>query len=602
MPDHAMKDILFDPQTEYPEQHQIDRLLAAPEPDWRPTGLDRNAYLDLIEPVVRLAAGWVDAQGAVIDPVLKKEWHQTTPRFVAPAAILMHFGRSPELLDLVIRAMSYCCRRLPEPEAREASPDFWMRELATAYLYLKPLVPGELAETWRKNLARVEPEKIYQYVDPTHRNLETFHNWAVFSSGGESMREHLGIGASGDFLWGDRFFDVYMAGQLHRLTALGMYRDPGDPITYDITTRLQIANALEFGYRGKWHDLLDEFLRRGGLTTLLFMPAAGVVPYGGRSGAQQFQEAIVAVLAELEAKRWSRCGHAELAGAFKRQAHLAAGALREWLLAAPPRHVKNRFAIDSLHGCDDYGNYSVYSLCAASVLGLAALFADDAVAERPTLAERGGVLLEIAPAFHKIIAGIGGHYAEIDLCADPAQEATGLGRVLLRNVPFGMLPAMSFSDHPKYKIAFGRAPEQPVAIGPCWAGGSAAATPEAALGVGDAVITADEVGWTTTGRYGDRIVIQRYTLNGDGLRIVCRVTTPTSAPVAFNFECPVLCDDGASRPHWEIDGATAACEHVRLIASGAWRDGDRIANRHGVYRNLHFRADDGVAELRITAK
>ena len=182
---------------------------------------------------MRLAAGWVDEKGAVIDPALNREWNQTTPRFVSSAAILLRFGRCPELLDTVRRAMTYSCSRLPETEVRESSPDFWMRELATAWYCLKPLVPPEESEAWRARLAAVEPENIYKFTDPAHKKLKEFHNWAVYSSGGESMRDSLGIGG-GDFLWGNRFFDVYMAGQLHRLTPEGMYRDPGDPITYDI--------------------------------------------------------------------------------------------------------------------------------------------------------------------------------------------------------------------------------------------------------------------------------------------------------------------------------------------------------------------------------
>ena len=349
---------------------------------FQPTGLNRNAYLDLMEPIVRLAAGWVDEKGAVIDPALNREWNQTTSRFVSSAAILLRFGRCPELLDTVRRAMTYSCSRLPETEVRESSPDFWMRELATAWYCLKPLVPPEESEAWRARLAAVEPENIYKFTDPAHKKLKEFHNWAVYSSGGESMRDSLGIGG-GDFLWGNRFFDVYMAGQLHRLTPEGMYRDPGDPITYDITTRLQIANALHFGYRGEHFRILDNFLKTGGPTLLRFLSPEGFVPYGGRSAGMQFQEAIAAALCELEANRCKRLGDLESAGQFKRQAHLCIQAIRPYLTGRELYHVKNRFPPTSLHGCDGYAQYSVYLLFASSVLGQAALFADDSIAAPP---------------------------------------------------------------------------------------------------------------------------------------------------------------------------------------------------------------------------
>ena len=87
---------------------------------FQPAGLNRDACLDLMEPVVRLAAGWVDEKGAVIDPALKREWCQTTPRFVSSAAVLLRFGRCLELLDTVRRAMTYCCRRRSRAEPPDA--------------------------------------------------------------------------------------------------------------------------------------------------------------------------------------------------------------------------------------------------------------------------------------------------------------------------------------------------------------------------------------------------------------------------------------------------------------------------------------------------
>lgn len=564
---------------------------------FQPAGLNRDACLDLMEPVVRLAAGWVDEKGAVIDPALNREWCQTTPRFVSSAAVLLRFGRCPELLDTVRRAMTYCCGRLPETEVRESSPDFWMRELATAWYCLKPLVPAEESEAWRTGLAAVEPENIYKFTDPAHKKLKEFHNWAVYSSGGESMRDSLGIGG-GDFLWGNRFFDVYMAGQLHRLTPEGMYRDPGDPITYDITTRLQIANALHFGYRGEHFQVLDDFLKAGGPTLLHFLSPEGFVPYGGRSAGMQFQEAIAAALCELEANRCKRLGDLESAGQFKRQAHLCIQAIRPYLTGRELYHVKNRFPPTSLHGCDGYAQYSVYLLFASSVLGQAALFADDSIAERPAPAEQGGYLFVLAPAFHKVFASCGGSYAELDADADLSYDSTGLGRILLKGIPCGVLPAMPFPAAPGYKLTYGKAPAQPVAVGPAWEGGTAAAKPDAPWNTEILRQTPREVAWKCTGKYGEHTVIQEYALTSAALVIRCRVTGKDGKPVPFCFEFPVLSDDGTLRPEWKLDGGTAAYENISLTASAPWRAGEEIANRNGIYRVLRFDSNpEGVAEV-----
>src|SRR5262245_38509181 len=141
---------------------KVHAILGGPRPEgWRPTGIDRGFYLDVSERIVREAAGWVDKEGRLIDPVLGKEFAQSTPRFVSSAALLLRFGRVPEAKGAAVRAMSSCCRRLADPAVRSLSPDFWMRELATAYMAFETVAGTEERQAWAADLARVEPEKIY---------------------------------------------------------------------------------------------------------------------------------------------------------------------------------------------------------------------------------------------------------------------------------------------------------------------------------------------------------------------------------------------------------------------------------------------------------
>ena len=229
---------------------------------------------------------------------------------------------------MVFRAMTYSCSQLAYGKAN--SPDFWMRELTTAFSCLKPIAGEELWHHWKDLLQRVDPENVYKVISKSGQGLEKLHNWAVYSSGGEFVREALGLtDPSNHFLQGQSFFDKYMRAQLSHFTAEGMYRDPNDPITYDITTRLQIANALTYGYNGPLKRKLDELLRRGGLTMLLFTSPDGLAPFGGRSGQFLFQEGIIAGLCELEATRYKTTDK-KLAGAFKRQAHISALSLLLW--------------------------------------------------------------------------------------------------------------------------------------------------------------------------------------------------------------------------------------------------------------------------------
>lgn len=435
----------------FPLEKKIESILTQSAPaGWESTGIDSSYYLDNAELIVRAACDWRNGDGAIVDPVEKKECGQTSPRSVAPGAILLHFGRCEDISGTIYETMDYCCHVLAAGEAQ--SPDFWMRELITGLMCLIPIAPDERLDKWSRLISSVEPEKTYQGVKPSGENLQELHNWTVYGAAGESMRERLGLRPdSDDVVWGDGFFDKYMPPQLTHFTECGMYRDPNDPITYDITTRLQLATAMAFGYEGPIRSDLNELLRRGALTQLLYVSPEGYVPFGGRSSQYQFQEAIISALCELEAVRY--CGtDSERAGAFKRQAHLSARAVARWLEMIPFRHIKNGFPPEEEWGFDGYGRYSVYSLLTASFFGLAALFADDGIEESPCPADIGGYAFELTPAFHKVFCSCRDTQLEIDTRADFHHDATGLGRFSRRGVPLELGPGMPLTSEAIYKL------------------------------------------------------------------------------------------------------------------------------------------------------
>ncbi|MGI5869417.1 MAG: hypothetical protein ACOX9C_08245 [Kiritimatiellia bacterium] len=599
----------------YPLEGEVQRILARPAPaGWTPSGLTREAYLDLMEPMVRTAATWVSDEGALIDPVLHREWAQSTPRFVSSAAVLLHFGRIADLQDVVFKSMSYCCARLADPGIpKSASADFWMRELVTAYDCLAPIASAAHVNAWKKDLAAVRPEDAYVAVDPSHANLKRFHNWAVYSSAGESMREAAGLGGPDGILWGNRFFDTYMAAQTHRFTACGMYRDPDDPITYDITTRLQFAAAIARGYNGPLRPALDEILRRGNQTLLLFVSPDGFVPFGGRSSQFNFQEAITSALSELEARR-HRDNDPALAGAFKRQARLAASSVRPWFAdSVPARHIKNRFAPQTRHGCDTYGQYSVYSMLATSCFGLAALYADDMIAEHPTPAEIGGYALKLQPAFHKIFLCAEGAYVEIDTQADPNHDATGIGRILFKGLPPGFPLGMPFSARPKCIYAEGfSAPERPVALGPAWQGPDGAPDSLASWSSGVRVKTKTietngiVSGVATVYRKGKATVHETVRVARDNVTLDWNVTIAGTPVNDLGLTLPCLLSDGENQATLAptVDGAVLAFrgQSIAFRWNADMRkqpDDAVIANRNGVYRVLRLVSASGLLHLDI---
>ena len=434
--------------------------------NWISTGADKTCYLNIAEKVVRCAQKWMDSHGAIIDPVEKIEHGQTSPRYASSGAILLAFGRCLDMQDSIFDAMDWCCKRLANGAAK--APDFWMRELVTAYMCLEPIADHDHLKRWKRDLCAVDPEHTYVEVRPDGSNLEDLHNWTVYAAAGELMRERAGLAPEKkDMVWGRSFFDKYMPVQLSHFTKNGMYRDPNDPFTYDITTRLQIATALAFGYDGPLKQDLDELLRRGALTQLLYISPEGYVPFGGRSSQYHFQEAIISALCELEAKRYKN-NNPRLAGAFKRQAHLSANSLSRWLEMHPFRHIKNGFPPEQSYGFDDYGKYSVYSLLAASFFGLAAIFADDEIDESPCPAEIGGYCFSLYPDFHKVFALCGDTQIEIDTKADFSFDATGLGRFCRTNVPLELGLGMPITSRAVYTLPPSHKAKHNLAIGPEW--------------------------------------------------------------------------------------------------------------------------------------
>lgn len=593
---------------------KVAKILArGAQTPWKPTGLTRETYLDRAELLVRAAALWQDDSGAIIDPVAGVETGQTSCRFVSSAAVLLSFGRVPELLEHVCRGMDSCCRRLASGEAQ--SPDFWLRELMTAWWALEDITqvaPARRA-AWREHLCAIDAERHNWFVEKPEKPIESLHNWTIYAAAGEGMRELAGLLPAGEprpWLSGNTFWEKYMPVQLRHFTEHGMYRDPADPFTYDMTTRLQAATPLFYGLETPLRPVYEELLRRGALAQLLYSAPNGLVPFGGRSNAIHLQEAIQAALGEIEARRY-RDGDPALAGAFKRQAHLGVAALDRWLLAKPHRHVKNLFPIETRHGCEPYANYAVYSLFASSCLVLAALFADDSIPEAVTPGEIGAYALEFAPAFHKVFATCGNTQIEIDTQADLSYDATGLGRFMAADAPPELALAMPIPVKPNYTLPERWIARQQVTIGPAWPNIDGTWTALAELSEGlshETEILAEStesVRMAIHWKHAERQVkiTETYALAEGGLNYRTSVRVAGQPVEKLRLIVPLLETDGEAVSTVQLNEDHALLRYrgtrykVVWMSTGQATLGEPVANRNGVYRPLTIEFSRGDVEL-----
>ncbi|MFO7947920.1 MAG: hypothetical protein R6V19_14040 [Armatimonadota bacterium] len=515
--------------------------------DFEPTGLTREHYLDLAEHTVRCCLHWQRDDGVVINPVVGRETSTSTARFIGAVAGCIWGGRCEDLIENCARAMDYCCAVMADerqPEEIFSGPEFFTKELMYGWFALKGKVDEGRHQRWSRQLSSFHPW--VRYPSWHHRKDSNFPIYAVC---GEQLRIHAGLADTTEDI--DRVLD----NQFKLISPCGMYRDPHDPFTYDLTDRQQLGMLPYFGYEGRHAGWIDEATRRGGLTQLLFTSVTGQMPFGGRSNQYHHMEAMAATICELEARRYKN-SRPEYAGAFKRAARMAAASVSSWILDYdPPFLMKNRFPGDARHGDSGYDSspYSAYMFLMASIFGTAYQMADEEIEESAAPVDRGGYVMQLWPAFHRTFATCGDYHIEIDNRGQPTHDATGLGRVHKRGMrpetalsaPIPANPAVQMSIEPSADyVAIGPAVKWGVKTAPL--AGMAASTNCGGIFSADLTViseTPDRVEFAITYRgdlLGADTITEAYELTADGL-----VITPSAQGGELTeFRVPLLVTDG----------------------------------------------------------
>ena len=521
----------------------------------RSTGMTRGAYLDVISGIVGFFASHQDAAGAIIDPYEQAEKQYSTPAFALAGAALRSAGRESVPLPAVVRAMSSACATLADGKAADGHADFYTVLLLHADRLLAPQVPDSTSSAWRRDLARIVPEKIYRR-QPTEK---TINNWNLVAVAGEWMRTRAGLGDS--LPWIEASLDR----QLDLFTPWGMYRDPNDPMAYDHFARLWTLDLLDARYAGRHAAVLDTLVERGAWVSLFMQSPWGELPCGGRSAHHQWNEAEQAVSFESWAARFARRGDRAAAGACKRAAHLSLQSIARWVRPSGELWiVKNRMDPAARHGYESYSFHSQYNLLAAAMLAIAWSRADDRVREAPCPADTGGFAFALQPAFHKVIANAGGTYLEFDTGADLHYNPTGLLRVHHRGVPPETL-SDGVSAAAEYRLP--STPMRAMALGPEWRDRSGVWHPLAAHGRDDL----DPPGFELVSASARRVELRltyRGRLRGGATSIAEHVTvTPEHVEIDHRVDgdvdavrqCwPMLATDGAKPSVITVAGRSAS--------------------------------------------
>ena len=369
------------------------------------------------------------------------------PRLTANIGILIAHGRRADLLPTFLEMMGFCCEQIPRVKAAN---DFSIREIVCCILELERAgaVGAEHIQQWKAKLANCDP---YTCYDRIARSLQDpVRNWALFSGVSEYYREAMGLCHSTEFI------ELQFGQQLQWFDENGMYGDnPGahahQPIVYDLAPRFLYALALHLGYRGRYYEQIDAFLKKAGLVTLAMQSVTGEIAFGGRSNQFYFNEGLLCGVLEFEASRYAKEGNMELAGRFKAAIRRAVDHARQGLLLTPTYHIKNRFPTETKYGCEDYAYFDKYMITVASNYYGAYRMCDDMI---PTGEFDGApVAWQTSSCFHKVFLRAGGYALEFDTDADAHYDASGLGRVQREGAPSCVCMATPCPEQPVYTVS-----------------------------------------------------------------------------------------------------------------------------------------------------
>ncbi len=537
----------------------------------------KGDYLDVMEAAVRAYSG--ERLARLADETDREGVQEHGfPRLAANLGVLVANGRLADKKALFAKMMATACRDAAKGKMPrgDAGNDFSVKELVWALVAVERagVYPKATTAAWRETLARIDGRE--SYARGRQRVGEgRARNWVVFACASEQAR--LAAGAGGD----PGYVETYVADQLRWFDELGMYRDPHSPMVYDLVTRLQFMHVLAEGYDGASRARLEGLLDAAAEPTLRMLSAAGEIPFGGRSNQFLHNSTFYAAVCEWHAARYAARGDLVLANRFKRAARRSLDALRPWLSRSPVRHVKNRYppaasgakrAADV--GCERYAYFDKYMITMGSwALGAYRLCADVPSADVPPEAP---FAFATTPDFHQVMLSAGDYSAQFDWCANPAYDATGLGRVQRRGAPGTICLAVPCPakanyrrecDGPALAIAPVLPPETPLALQKRYA-----------------TETSAHVEWTAAGLEWDCAL--------DGKGLLSELRGPGDVALAL----PALEFDGAEEAGVRCDGRSLA------IAYGGWvcryevvGDGQVVrtdvvtSNRNGRYRRYEAR-------------
>lgn len=499
------------------------------------------------------------------------------PRLAANLSMLVANGRRQGDRELLKRMMTVACRNSAQGMMQRGCSgghEFSVRELVLAIVALERagIYPKAVTDAWRADIAKVDAVRCYTR-GAIPAGQPRAQNWCLFGAASEQARIKYGMG--GD----PKFVEKFVVDQLRWFDERGMFRDPNEPIVYDLVPRLMYAHILDLGYNGPKRDEVLAQLEKSADLTLKFLSAAGEIPYGGRSNQMLHNHTLYAGLCTWYARHYAERGDWRRSAQFADAATRAIDALDDWLKLDPVRHVKNRYPwAKPEFGCEKYAYFDKYMVTMGSWAISVMQFSEDEGAVDVT---------ELSEVFHQVLMRAGEYSAQLDYNSNVHYDGcNGMGRFQRRGAPSVICLSVPCPQGSDIGYRTEKTNEVALAIAPVGAGElkyvGKRTTPSEAI-----------TEW--------RLGTQTWTcaLSADGL------TLKLAGEGKLALALPALEWDGANAAKVACDGKTLTIEYRGYVCKYTALRGEiadsalTCANRNGRYRRFLATGENAI-EVKVT--
>jgi hypothetical protein len=382
---------------------------------WQPLNIPRERYLDAVEGVCRFSARHQDADGAIIDPFLHREYQYATPYFANAVGVLISAGRARDLQNAGVKAMEHATKCFGG--GRDQIPDqhgeFFIAVLTEALQTYAPLVPAQTLERWRERMRKPRAEVVRGGTN----------NWETYVMKGEWLRFKAGLVDRPSAV--AAIEGAWEARQRARFSPAPwfLYHDrSSDPDTLSVEAvgRGNVLALVHLGYDGPSAAEMRRIVEPATKFTLDLQDPSGQVPANGRTDDHVWVDIGYQLAFEVMAERTHAAGDDWLAGQYRHAAMLAFQNIQRWKRsdgewAGSYYITKNHFDPALRVGYQDASQYSNYSGSFMFHLAEAYEIRRTPVAEHPAPAEIGGYAIAMDREFGAAFANAGGMQIEANM-------------------------------------------------------------------------------------------------------------------------------------------------------------------------------------------